>query len=119
VYTKRDLVDSLGIMGDYLYKTYGSRANMIADGDLTQLIGPLTISELKYIIENEMVTSVEDVLVRRTRSAFLLEKEKLFKLIPVVCRMMVESKVVKLEKGETLEGYIEKTAERINGLEFS
>jgi glycerol-3-phosphate dehydrogenase len=92
---------------------------MIADGDLTQLIGPLTISELKYIIENEMVTSVEDVLVRRTRSAFLLEKEKLFKLIPVVCRMMVESKVVKLEKGETLEGYIEKTAERINGLEFS
>lgn len=44
-------------MGEYLYKTYGARANMIVDGDLTQLIGPLTISELKYIIENEMPTS--------------------------------------------------------------
>ncbi len=109
----------MGIMGDYLYKTYGSRANIIADGDLTQLIGPMTISELKYIIENEMPTSVEDVLVRRTRSAFLLEKEKLFKLIPVVCKMMVDAKVVKLEKGETLEGYINKTVENINALEFS
>ncbi len=40
-------------------------------------------------------------------------------MIPVVCRMMVDSKVVRLEKGETMEGYIEKSAERINGLEFS
>jgi len=59
-------------MGEYLYKTYGGRSNMIVDGDLTQLIGPLTMSELKYIIENEMPTSPEDVLVRRTRSTFLL-----------------------------------------------
>lgn len=51
-FTKNELVDTLGIMGEYLYKTYGSRANMIVDGDLTQLIGPLTMSELKYIIEN-------------------------------------------------------------------
>lgn len=106
-------------MGEYLYKTYGSRANLIVDGDLTQLIGPMTISELKYIIENEMPTSAEDVLVRRTRSAFLLEKEKLFKLIPVVCKMMVDSKIVKLEKGETLQAYIDKTAQKINELEFS
>ncbi len=51
-YTKNELVDTLGIMGEYLYKTYGSRATQILDGDLTQLIGPLTISELKYIIDN-------------------------------------------------------------------
>ena len=89
----------MGIMGEYLYKTYGSRANMIVEGDLTQLIGPLTISELKYIIENEMPTCPEDVLIRRTRSAFLLEKEKLFKLIPLVCKMMVDAKIVKLQKG--------------------
>jgi hypothetical protein len=50
IYTKNELVDSLGMMGEYLYKTYGSRSNEIVDGDLTQLIGPLTFSELKYII---------------------------------------------------------------------
>lgn len=99
VFTKNELVDTLGIMGEYLYKTYGSRANMIVEGDLTQLIGPMTMSELKYIIENEMPTSPEDVLLRRTRSAFLLEKEKLFKLIPVVCKLMLEAGLIKLEKG--------------------
>ncbi len=26
VYTKNELIDTLGIMGEYLYKTYGSRA---------------------------------------------------------------------------------------------
>lgn len=39
-------------MGEYLYKTYGSRASEIIGGDLKQLTGPMTISELKYIIEN-------------------------------------------------------------------
>jgi len=59
-------------------------------GDLTPLIGPMSIAELKYIIQNEMPTCPEDVLIRRTRSAFLMEKEKLFKLIPVVCQLMID-----------------------------
>ena len=61
-------------MGEYLYKTYGARSYDVAKGDLTQLIGPLTISQLQYIIDNEMPTCPEDVLMRRTRSAFLLQK---------------------------------------------
>lgn len=61
-------------MGEYLYKTYGARSYDVVKGDLTQLIGPLTISQLQYIIDNEMPTCPEDVLLRRTRSAFLLEK---------------------------------------------
>lgn len=43
-----------------------------------------------------MPTCPEDVLVRRTRSTFLLEKDKLFKLIPVVCKMMIDAGIVKL-----------------------
>lgn len=39
---------------------------------MSQLIGQLTLSEIQYIIDNEMPTTPEDILIRRTRSAFLL-----------------------------------------------
>ena len=59
-------------MGQYLFNTYGSRSYDVVNGDLTQLIGPMTISEIQYIIDNEMPTTPEDILIRRTRSSFLL-----------------------------------------------
>lgn len=44
-------------MGQYLFKNYGSRSYDAVNGDLTELIGPMTISEIQYIIDNEMPTT--------------------------------------------------------------
>ena len=63
-----------GVLGEYLYKTYGSMALEILKGDLTPVSGRITKAELEYIIKNEMVTDVEDVLLRRSRFVFLNDR---------------------------------------------
>ena len=46
----------------------------IINGDLRIVKDNLTMAELNYIVENEMVNDVEDVLIRRTRTTFLNNK---------------------------------------------
>lgn len=67
-----------------MYESYGSMAEEILKGDLTIVEGILTKAELEHIIKNEMVTEVEDVLMRRTRTTFLHSKMKTLSMIPVV-----------------------------------
>ena len=43
-----------------------------------------------WIVKNEMVTEIEDVLMRRTRATFLLGKEDVMRLVPVVGEIMAE-----------------------------
>lgn len=71
----------------YLYENYGLMALEIAKGDLNPIVGPITKAELEWIVKNEMVTEIEDVLLRRTRSTFLMSKQQTLALIPVIAEI--------------------------------
>ena len=46
--------------------------------------GGITKAELEFIMRNEMVTEVEDVLIRRSRFTFLNNRESTLRIIPAV-----------------------------------
>lgn len=55
-----------------LFRAYGTRMELILKearfaGDLGKSIGPLSESELQYLIQNEWVSSADDVLWRRSK----------------------------------------------------
>lgn len=71
---EKKLINEYGLLGAELYRSYGSLATEIVKGDLTTVFCNVTKAELDYIFANEMVTDIDDVLLRRLRIAFLNEK---------------------------------------------
>jgi glycerol-3-phosphate dehydrogenase len=57
-------------------------------GSLIRLFGSTTRAELEWIIKNELVTDIEDVLMRRTRLSFLLSKRESLSLASVIADIM-------------------------------
>lgn len=56
----------------------------------------MTKSELSYIIKNEMVNDVEDLLLRRLRIAFLCSRDQTLSLVPELSKMLLDEKKIKL-----------------------
>ena len=54
--------------------------------------GGITKAELEFIVRNEMVTEVEDVLIRRSRFTFLNNRESTLRIIPTVAEMILRQK---------------------------
>ena len=58
-----------------MYNMFGWMGQEVIKGDLQRVHGSTTLAELEWIIKNELVTSIEDVLMRRTRLCFVLPKK--------------------------------------------
>ena len=71
-----------------LYNSFGRMAEEVMKGSLKRVYGSTTLAELQWIVKNEMVTSIEDVLMRRTRLCFLLGKTEVLPLAEVVGRLL-------------------------------
>jgi len=58
---------------DHLFSNYGGLAEQILKGDTQILDGDTLVSkaEIDFIVKNEMPNSIDDVVLRRTRVAFL------------------------------------------------
>ena len=68
-----------------LYRAYGNRMELILKdarfaSDLGKFIGPLSESELQYLIENEWVTSADDVLWRRSKLGLHMKPDEITEL---------------------------------------
>jgi glycerol-3-phosphate dehydrogenase len=60
-------------------------------GNLTRVYGSTTLAELSWIVKNELVSSIDDVLMRRTRLCFLVPKEDFLPLAQYVGALMQET----------------------------
>jgi glycerol-3-phosphate dehydrogenase len=82
------LLKAKGDVGVQLYHTFGWLASDVAKGNLQRVYGSTTIAELEWIVRNELVTSVEDVLMRRTRLCFLVPKGEVLPLAGLVGKLL-------------------------------
>lgn len=73
------------------------------------------MAELEWIVKNELVTDIEDVLMRRTRLCFLVPKREVLSLASHVGRLL--QKQLKWSDSKTREE-ISKSVERIISYEF-
>ena len=65
-----------------LYRAYGTRMELILKearfaSDLGKFIGPLSESELQYLIQNEWVTTADDILWRRSKLGLHMKAEEI------------------------------------------
>jgi glycerol-3-phosphate dehydrogenase len=65
-----------------LFRAYGTRMELILKdarfaSDLGKFIGPLSESELQYLIDNEWVTSADDVLWRRSKLGLHMKPDEI------------------------------------------
>jgi glycerol-3-phosphate dehydrogenase len=63
-------------------------AEEVAKGSLQRVHESTCVAELEWIVRNEMVTSIEDVLMRRTRLCFLLPKSQVLPLVSTVGKLL-------------------------------
>lgn len=68
-----------------LFHAYGTRMELILKdarfaGDLGKTIGPLSENELQYLIQNEWVTSADDVLWRRSKLGLHMKPDEIKEL---------------------------------------
>lgn len=57
---------------------------------MTPVLGNITRAELEYVVRNEQVTEVEDVLMRRVRVAFLNSREATASLVGLVAELILK-----------------------------
>lgn len=57
-------------------------------GDMRRVFGSTTMAELEWIVKNELVTDIEDVLMRRTRLSFLVGKIESLSLAELIGRLL-------------------------------
>ena len=70
------------------YNSFGGLAKEAMKGNLSRIYGSTTLAQLNWIVKNEMVSSIDDVLMRRTRLCFLVSKEDFIPLVKIVGAMM-------------------------------
>jgi glycerol-3-phosphate dehydrogenase len=84
-----ELLKKHGDVGVQMYHSFGSEAGRaIAGSNLARVFGSTTRAELEWIVKNELVTDIEDVLMRRTRLSFLVGKAESLSLAALIGELL-------------------------------